>query len=165
MPLSTRALFGKKVLSQLSASDYIDWAGEMLMQGLDSHHLRILAGLDNSTGLYEAEERFLRCSQELEITTPEPEIAVRAYACEIAQQLVEGRLTAREGVRALYQICLATEYDRDFLIWYYLDEALDYLLAGDYPYTYPAATLENYDEVAKQAAEKFIADMNSRFAI
>lgn len=135
------------------------------MQGLDSHHLRILAGLDNSTSLFEAEERFLRCSKELEITTPEPETAIRAYACEIAQQLIEGRLTGREGVRALYQICRANEYDPDFLIWYYLDEAFDYLLAGDYPYTYPSATLENYDEVAKQEAAKFIADMSGRFAI
>ncbi len=40
----------------------------------------------------------------------------------------------------------------------------DYLLAGDPPYTYPSATLENCDEVGKQEAEKFIADMSSRFA-
>jgi len=165
MPLSTKAIFGKRVLSQLSAGDYIEWAGEMLVQGFDSHHLRILAGLDNSTSVFEAEERFLRCSTELEITAPDPETAIRAYACEIAQQLIAGRLTGREGVRALYQICRATEYDPDFLIWYDLDDAFDHLRAGDYPYTYPSATLENYNEVAKQEAEKFIADMSSRFAI
>lgn len=165
MPLSTKAIFGKRVLTQLSASDYVDWAGEMLMQGYDSHHLCILAGLDNSTSFYEADERFLRAARELGFDVPDSEKAVRLYACETAQQIIEGQLTGHEGVRSLSKICRDTTYHPDFIAWYYLDEAWDFMMAGDPPYTYQSATLENYDEVARQEARNFIAAMRARYAI
>ena len=165
MALSTRALFGKRALSKLSASDYVDWAIEMLVQGYDSHALCILAGFERSASVFEADDYFQRAVVELGLSSPDDSSAVRAYACEIAQQVVVGQLAGQEGVRALYQICRATEYDRDYLIWLELDDALDSLLAGEHPYTYESATLENFDRVAKQEAEKFIAQMNARAAI
>ena len=151
-------------MSQLPASDYVDWAGEMLVQSYDSYSLRILAGLERLASTFEAEDYFLRSAKELDLSIPDSDAAVRAYACEIAQQVVEGQLTGQEGVRALYQICLATEYDRDYLIWLELDDALDNLHAGAYPHTYESATLENFDQVAKQEAEKFIAEMSGKAA-
>lgn len=144
---------------QLPASDYVDWAGEMLVQGYDSYSLRILAGLERSATTFEAEDYFRRAAKELGLRVPEPGAAVRAYACEIARSIVDGQVTARDGVRALYRVCLATEYERDYLIWLQLDDALDSLLSGQYAYTYESATLENFDEVAKQEAEKFIVEM------
>jgi len=159
MTLSTKAIFGKRALYQLPASDYVDWAGEMLMQGYDSYSLRILAGLQRQASTFEAEEYFMRSAKELGLSIPDSEAAVRGYACEIAQQIVAGQLTGQEGVRALYRICLATEYNRDYLIWLELDDALDSLLSGEYAYTYESATLENFDEVAKREAEKFIVEI------
>jgi hypothetical protein len=50
------------------------------------------------------------------------------------------------------------------MIWLELDDALDNLLAGEYPYTYESATLENFDEVAKHEAESFITEMNAKAA-
>ncbi|MCA1617990.1 MAG: hypothetical protein LC795_01460 [Acidobacteria bacterium] len=159
MALSTRALFGKRALYQLPASDYVDWAVEMLAQGSDSYSLRILAGLGPSTSSFEAEGYFLRSARELGLRIPDSAGAVRAYACEIARELVEGRLDAREAVRALYRICLGTEYEREYIIWLRLDDALDSLLSGGYAYTYESATLENFEEVARQEAGKFVAEM------
>ena len=159
MALSTKAIFGKRAVYQLPASDYVDWAGEMLVQGHDTYSLRILAGLGPLTNSYEVEDYFLRSAKELGLNIPDAETAIRAYACEIAQHIVEGQLAGQEGVRALYRICLATEYDRDYLIWLELDDALDSLLSGEYAYTYESATLDNFNEVAKQEAEKFIVEM------
>ena len=129
------------------------------MQGHDSYSLRILAGLGRLASTFEAEDYFLRSAKELGLSIPGSEAAVRAYACEVARQVVEGHLTGQEGVRALYRICLATEYERDYIVWLELDDALDSLLSGEYAYTYESATLENFDEVARQEAEKFIAEM------
>ena len=159
MALSTKAIFGKRALYQLPASDYVDWAVEMLVRGHDSDSLRILAGLGPPASSSEAEGYFLRSARELGLRIPDSAGAVRAYACEIARGLVEGRLDAREAVRALYRICLATEYDRDYLIWLRLDDALDSLLSGGYAYTYESATLENFEEVARQEAVKFVSEM------
>lgn len=151
-------------MGQLSARDYAEWAGEMLMQGFDSRSLRITAGLDSFVSAFEAENYFFRSVQELGLAVPEPESAIRAYACGIAQEIIEGHITGQEGVRMLYAICVATEYNRDFIVWYELDDARTSLLFGDYPFTYESATLENFDEIAKQEAVNFIATVCSRSA-
>jgi hypothetical protein len=159
MTLSTRAIFGKRALYPLPASEYADWAGEMLARGHDSYSLRILAGLDSFTSAFEAEDYFLRSARELGLRIPDPAEAVRAYACEIAREMLEGRLDAREGVRALYRISLDTDYGREYVVWLQLDDALDSLLSGGYAYAYESATLENFGEVARREAEKFVAEM------
>jgi hypothetical protein len=159
MALSTRAIFGKRALYQLPASDYVDWAGEMLVRGHDSFSLRILAGLGPSAGSFEVEGYFLRSARELGLRIPDAAEAVRAYACELARELAAGRLDAREGVRELYRICLGTEYAREYVIWLRLDDALDSLLSGGYAHTYESATLENFEEVARREAEKFVAEV------
>jgi len=162
MPLSTKAIFGKRALFQLTAADYVDWAGEMLVQGHDSNSLRILAGLPSSATAAEAEDYFLRSARELGLSVPDPETAVRGYACEVARQIVEGVVAARDGVRELYRVCLATEYEPEYRIWLRLDDALDSLLSGEYAYSYESATLEDFDEVARREAEKFIAEVCGR---
>ena len=151
------AIFGKKALQQLSSGDYVDWAGEMLVQGYDSRSLRILAGLDRFVSTFEAEDYFVRAITELNLTLPDSDTAIRAYACAIARQIIEDEITARDGVRALFKICIATEYAGDFIIWLELDEALESLMAGHYPFTYQSATQDNFDEIVKREAANFIA--------
>jgi len=150
------AICGKKALRQLSCGDYVDWAVEMLVQGYDSHSLRILAGLNKSASTFEAENYFVRSITELNLTLPDPDTAIRAYACAIARQIIDEKIAAHDGVRALFQICIATNYARDFIIWFQLEDALDSLLSGNYPFTYESATLENFHEIAKREAANFI---------
>src|SRR4026209_423182 len=100
------AILGKKALQQLSSGDYVDWAGELLVQGYYSRSLRILAGLDRFVSTFEAEDYFVRAITELNLTLPDSDTAIRAYACAIARQIVEDEITAPEGVRALFKICI-----------------------------------------------------------
>jgi hypothetical protein len=152
-------IFAKRALGKDFADDYVDWAGELLTQGYDSRHLRILASLGRSASYFEADDYFLRCLKELQITEPAPESAVPLYACDLAQQIIGGQITSKDGVQALYLLCQTTDYAPDFVIWYELDEALDSLLHGDFPYTYQSATLESFDTIVKLEAERFIARM------
>src|SRR5262245_61005665 len=108
------AMFGRRALGQLSSEDYTDWAGEMLVLGYDSPSLRILAGLDKFVSTFEAEDYFLKSVKELDLNLPDPDTAVRAYACEIARRVVDEVIPAQVGVRWLFQICIATDYARDF---------------------------------------------------
>ena len=148
------SIFGRKATQQLSAGDYVDWAGEMLVHGYDSYSLRILAGLDRRATAFEAEHYFARLLKELNLNPPAPHAAIRAYACEIARQMIESKITAQDCVRKLSRLCIGTDYDRDFMIWYELDDILDSLLQG---IPYGSATLENFDEITKQEAADFIA--------
>ncbi|HTG94288.1 MAG TPA: hypothetical protein VL866_16960 [Pyrinomonadaceae bacterium] len=158
------AIFGRRALGQLSSDDYKDWAGEMLLQSYDSRSLRILAGLDRFVNTIEAEDYFLRAINELNLRPPDRDAAIRAYACEIAQRVVDDIILAQDGVRWLFQICIATDYARDFVIWFELEDALDSLRHGQYPFTYESATLDNFDEIAKREAANFVASLFPRSA-
>ena len=161
--LSSKALFGRRLLGHISALDYIDWAVEMLLQDYDSLDLRILAGLDRQSSIFEVEGYFFRALKELNIEAEvEAKDAVQAYAYQIAQQIINGHFSSsRRAIRNLYRICVDTNYASDYRVWLELDDALDSLQAGDFPYTYPSATLENFDALIKQEAANLIARINN----
>jgi len=120
--------------------------------------LRILAGLDKRATAFEAEHYFARVLKELNLNPPAPHAAGRAYGCEIARQMMEDKITAQDCVRKLSRLCVSTNYDRDFMIWYELDDILDTLLQG---IPYGSVTLENFDEITKEDAASFIATVCS----
>jgi hypothetical protein len=162
MNRSTKVLFGRQALGRTFSEDYIDWAYEMLEQDYDTPQLRILAGLDRRSSMFEVDEYFKKSLKELSIEPLEPKAAVRAYACDIAQQIIDGQFPAsRQTMKALRQLWLDSEYDDDYDIWSDLDEACDYLSWGDFPYTYPTATLDNFDEILKKEAAQFIVRMTT----
>jgi hypothetical protein len=109
------------------------------------------------------EKYFLHSISELNIDQVEGKAAIRSYACEIAQQIVEGKFTSlRDAIQPLYQIWIDTDYDREFEVWQELDDALDSLQADEFPYTYPSATLKNFEELLMQVAVKFIYRLTSQ---
>ena len=50
------------------------------------------------------------------------------------------------------------------MVWLYLDDALDSIKAGCYPYTYETATADNYADIVKAEAQKFIEQMTHETA-
>jgi hypothetical protein len=126
----------------------------MLEQGHDSKNLRMLAGLDSDNTL-EAQEHFQRAIRELGLSEPDSRTAMRAYACELAQQLATGTIDPPTGVRRLYDICVQSGYTHEFKIWFELDDALSSLDYGHYPWCYPTLTRDNQSEVIRQEAIKF----------
>lgn len=162
MPLSTASIFGRRAMNRITAADYIVWATDMLTTGHDSPNLRMLAGLDEYGSVFEAEDHFARALREFQI--PEPDLAskLRAYGLDLAQQILEGKLSAESGVKALFHVCLATNYERDYVIWLHLDDAWDSIQAGCYPFTYPTATIENFADVVRTEAQKFITQMTQK---
>jgi hypothetical protein len=160
MNSSTNALLGKRAICHIFATDYIDWAEEMLIQGYDTPNLRILAGLDRKNSIFAVEQYFHTAIKELNIEEIEPNTAVRIYACEVAKQIINGEIkSSQQAIEALYQIYVGTDYDSDYMIWSELDDAFASIRAGEYPYTYPSATLENFAAILKQEATKFITSM------
>jgi hypothetical protein len=170
MKYSTTAIFGKRAVHDISAYDYIEWAEEMLMQDYDSSSLRILAGLDHHNDFWEVDDYFLRSIKELDLEEPEAKTAIRTYACETAQSIIDSQLTpsrspltsSQLGVMALsniYYRFLWGELDgnySDYEIWLELNDALGSLFAG-----FLSMTLEKFDAIVKQEAEIFLSKMAS----
>jgi hypothetical protein len=171
MEYSIIAIFGKREMGLLTTEEYVDWAGEMLVKGFDSPSLRVLAGLDKFTSGFEVESRFTRSIQELGFEVPERHAALRAYACGLAERIVARQQPAKEALRALHKIFIASDYSRDYLVWSDLDDALDDLIYGNYPFGYElhgkytdmlgTVTLENFDEIIKLEAQDFVQSICS----
>ena len=153
--MTTPALFFARATNRLFASEYVEWAISMLEQDFDSPSLRILAGLDGSS-LFEADDYFRRVLRELHIPEPDSEASMRAYACDLATRFVAGTLDAKNGVRQLYRMCLAADCAKDFIVWFYLDDALDDIEAGQYPHTYESLTTANLEETVRTEAKLFL---------
>jgi hypothetical protein len=131
------------------------WAISMLERDFDSPSLRILSGLDGSS-LFEADDYFRRVLRELQISEPDFETSIRAFACELATRLIVGTLDPENGVRELYRLCVAADYAKEFMVWFYLDDALDDIRAGQYPWTYESLTASNFEETVRSEAKNFL---------
>src|SRR5262249_54661992 len=109
---------------------------------------------------FETQDYFRRSLNELNLVEPEPKIAIMlAYACDLAQRIIDGLLPPKDGVRSLYKICWAMKYPPELMVWLDLDDALDILLVGAFPNAYPDAALEDFDTVVRREAETFINEV------
>lgn len=148
-------------MQRITAADYVEWAVGMLVEGRDSPSLRIFAGLDERGGVFEAEDYFVRVMRELQISEPDSAAALKAYGVDLATKILDGSLGPEAGVRMLYQLCKKTNYEAPFTVWCELDDALDDIKAGSYPNCYEKATAENFGDIVKKEARKFIERVSS----
>lgn len=99
-------------------------AADLLESGIDSPALRRLAGLIGPE-LDEANEWFERALHELgrpRLSKPE---AARRLAVDLAQGVLEGRVSKREAARLGAQLACAMNYDKAFMPLYEADEYMD----------------------------------------
>jgi hypothetical protein len=116
----------------------------------------MLAGLEGSANTFQADEYFVRAVRELGIREPGRDEAMYAYACDVAQMILEAKIDPVLGVRLLYRICVEAQYPAELMVWFQLDDALDDLQAGAYPWTYESATPENISEIIGLEARRFL---------
>jgi hypothetical protein len=45
---------------------------------------------------------------------------------------------------------------REFMVWFYLDDVLDDIRAGQYPWTYESLTASNFEETVRSEAKNFL---------
>jgi hypothetical protein len=156
MSISTEAIWGLRMLKKCSIENYAEWAVGQLEKGVDSKNLRILAGIELKSSLFEAEDYFQRAVHELHLTEPSKKIAIEAYSACIAEQIIERKVPARAGVKMLFRICSECDYPKNLMIWFNLDAACDDVHYGSEPITYPGLTKENLEERVINEARAFV---------
>jgi hypothetical protein len=156
MPLSTVTIFGRQVMNQVTAADYVEWATGMLVDGFDSPTLRMLAGFDERGSTADAEIYFRRALRELQILEPDTEGKLRAYGVDIANQILDGRLSPEEGVPALMFLFSGTTLEHPGGDWLNLECLLYDLQDGDRRDVTP----EVFAGMVKAEAQRFIEKMS-----
>ncbi len=165
MSLTTITIFGLQVMDRVTSADYVEWAVGVLSEGHDSPNLRALAALDDESNAFEAEKYFRRALQELKIPEPDRMGKLNAFGRYVAEQILTNKVSPEAGQKMLYDLYLASGYQRKFRVWDYLDDALSDIKAGSYPLSYETATAENFNEVVKTEAQKFLEQITNESAV
>lgn len=149
MQRETNRLFARRYLDRATAEDYIDWAVAAIVEGWSSDGLNILAGLSKPFNSLEVQTYFQRALDELRHPIPEETPALHCYADDIAEAIVEGRMSPSRGCRELYHLALEPACSEKLARWVDLDEQLE-------PETYREIEDAEWEEAVVEEARRLL---------
>lgn len=153
---STQQLLIRRSLQKRLGREVADWATDQLVRGIDTPHLRQLAGVSGAEGQDELEDLFDRTSRELGLTTPSPEAAIGLYAQGLARDYLAGAITPRALLLELCQLCIDTDYRRDLYPFYLLRFAQEDLQESSFSFHRRDVTRENFDAILRQEIDTLL---------
>lgn len=155
---SLNVLLAKMLFIFKDYKQYIDWAIELLQEGVENENLYILAGLDDNDWL-SIEKYFTIATEELDLKTDRTTEELFHIATSIiAQEVIDGKMQPRKGLTLMESISKYTVVD-DYLIdsLYQFEELTeDLFLLGEYNLYYRGLTFENIDEVIIDEMKMFL---------
>ena len=150
---TTEQLLIRRGLQKRLGREVADWATDQLVRGVDTPHLRQLAGVSGAEGQGELEDLFDRTSRELGLETPSPEEAVALYAQGLARDYLAGTLVQEKFLNELWRLCIDTDYRRDLYPFYLLRYAREDLQKNSFSHYRCDVTRENFDETLRKEIE------------
>jgi hypothetical protein len=154
--LTTNMILARRALGQLRGGDAAEWACEQLSSGLDTPHLRQLAGAPHAANSFELEELFDRTAREMGLDVLSTEGAVVVYAQELAREYIRAAVTREALLEDLCQLYTAhADVSRlqPFFLLRWTD--FDFAHSGESHY-YPGATKENFEEVLRSEIDALL---------
>jgi hypothetical protein len=153
---TTEQLLIRRSLQKRLGREVADWATEQLVRGVDTPHLRQLAGVSGSEGQGKLEDLFDRTARELGLETPSPEVAIGLYAQGLARDYLAGTITRDALLHELCQLCIDTDYRRDLYPFYLLRFAHEDLEEDSFSFYRRDVTRENFDEILRQEIDTLL---------
>lgn len=103
------------------------WAMDMMENGFETHGIIQLAGEDLDMNPFAYSDLFSTIFKELDIEDGK-EVVYRAYAVSIADEVLQGERTARDGFEILSRAAIDTDYNEVFRDFYGLTMPMKLLL-------------------------------------
>lgn len=145
--MTTDTLLLKRVLGSAQPEDYVQWAVDLLCEGVNSYHLRILAGLDLRFEREEVEHYFMKTCTDLNIEAAPEDVGPRLAAGLVRKTYDQGAVSAQTALRMMADLYKISEYSDSLLaIWYEIDEELSLRGSGHEGCFYPPEALDSLDE-------------------
>ena len=139
-------------------TDAAEWATEQLVRGVDTPHLRQLAGETGNEDRSEIEELFDRTVRELGVTPPPRDEAIYLHARFLMQDYPAGRLDREALLVPLCELCIETDYRRDLWPFYLLRFAHWDLQEDTCTFHREDVTRDNFDEKLREEIDTFLAN-------
>ena len=158
--MNTEILAAKIAFGDIEMHDYSDWAENLLIQGVESKNIIILAsfGLDKNIDKYEIEIYFKKCVTELKIIFPDHISALKTYAKLRCLEILKVNSSLKTEVDKLSGLARLTEHEEPlFRIWDEFSEDIWFAENQDYqPIWNSGLTKENQVQYIKEFAKQFL---------
>lgn len=131
MGLTTAEILAYRVLKRDRPEDYVDWAVQMLGDGSDSTHLRILAGMTSPFSLFEIQAIFAKALRELQIAMADLDSAIESYAALIMRRMLAQEIEMERGLAILSDVWLQSGCKESYLDFGLLQHEWDEFVLGN----------------------------------
>lgn len=142
---STAEILAFKALNRNINERWINWAVDMLMAGIETENLVILAGENKPYNQFELQSLTDRILNELDISIDDKDQIIKNYACYLIDKALKGEIQPFNVLDILKDICIELDYESylyDFYSLYFAKEDLKY---SDIQWYWPDANKENID--------------------
>lgn len=161
LPKSTAAILAYKSLNRDVDKAWIDWAVEMLMNGFDSEHLVILAGISPPYDQFELQSLTQKVFQELKLDYSDQKIVIRNYVSYLFTSEVTENSDIQsilKGLRSLRDIYYELDYDNHIRPFYFLYYGVEDLQHDEVQWYIDGLDRSNIREIVNGTFTKWLAE-------
>lgn len=150
-------ILAQKLFENFDTKKLINWAVDSMQSGYESDSLIILAGLDHESSEIR-EKYFWKALEELNLIIEKNESKLLSnYSTHVANSVLSDKLCPNIGLNKMLNICMISDYNYKYILFYELSEDLDYLSYGNYnPIYNHNITIENSNDFIKQGFKTFL---------
>lgn len=151
-------LSGRIALANVVPNDYIDWAENLLTEGVESENVAILAslGLDKQPDSEDIKIFFKKSLKDLNLELPLKKDGLLAYAVYLCKKIVNGEISSKKGVNELSHFFYQSGYEPIYGVWDELNDDIWAINNGGHHLFNSNLTKENIDQYIKKMASQFI---------
>jgi hypothetical protein len=147
---STAEILAFKVLNRNVTKKWISWAVDMIMAGIETENLLILAGESEPYNQFELHRLTDKIFNELNISLDDKDQIIKNYVCYLIDKMLAGEMQPFYLLDILKDLCIELVYKKylyDFYLLYFAKDDLNYSNNQCY---WPNANKENIDSLIKE---------------
>lgn len=157
MEMTTKEIMAMRALNRPVDEKWINWAADMLEDGYDSSHLRILAGETPPFNQFELLSLADKTFDELGLSWSDQQEIVESYMSELLESMLSGQMPSDfvlSKIEAMYRELGLIKYLQDFAFLYYAQEELK---NSDMQWYLPSIDKTNIETTIHDYAKKWLA--------
>jgi len=144
---STTEVLAFKALNRDINKVWVDWAVEMLMAGVETENLIILAGESEPFNQFQLQDLTTKVLDELQLYYSDKDQTIKNYACYLIDKALNGELETIEVLNILKDICIEMDMEKYLYHFYLLYFAKDDLLNSENQWYLDNVDRTNIDRV------------------
>jgi len=157
--ISTAAIRTARALGRVDGEQCASWATSMLERGVDTPHLRKLAGVLPPFNPFELAAIRDRALEEIGCDSDD-EPSVSEFSAELLRDGLDGSLELTDAVRQVGELCFTQDQHRAHLFdFYLLAHAHDDLAVMEVSGYWPDAMRENIGAIMRERAQQFVKEV------